>query len=292
MAAEEARAAIGAASLSAATSVLPGDRGRPRPRLRRNRASRSIGRALAWRSRDSPCGLTPENIGQIGPELERIGPRALRDLLRAPDPRPWEERRGTEALEGRAGAGRARRPGRVRLRLGGRAPLPRGVLALDGAGGLPRRGEPADEAHPARATASCRSRRRSTTRPGSRSGSRRSTWSRTGGSTSAPVSRRSAAELGGFGDRPGREAREVGGRDRRDRPDVRGGAVRRLDGEYLRCRRATSSRSRSRSRTRRCGSRAAGARRSSSPRARASARCRSRSSSPRRRASGSRSTTS
>src|SRR5581483_3434000 len=76
--------------------------------------------------------------------------REVRDLLRAP----------TSAAVGRAKrvptparvprADRARRPARLRLRVGGRAPLPRGVLALLGAAGLSRRGEPAHEADPPR----------------------------------------------------------------------------------------------------------------------------------------------
>ena len=44
-------------------------------------------------------------------------------------PRPWRAGRRAPAAQGRARAGRARRPARHRLRLGGRAPLPRGVLA-------------------------------------------------------------------------------------------------------------------------------------------------------------------
>ena len=58
-------------------------------------------------------------------------------------------RRG-EAPDRRARAGRARRPGRHRLRLGGRAPLPRGVLALERARGVPRGRQPAHQEHPAR----------------------------------------------------------------------------------------------------------------------------------------------
>ena len=45
-------------------------------------------------------------------------------------PRPWDDGHRVPAHPGRARAGRARRPARHRLRVGGRAPLPRGVLAL------------------------------------------------------------------------------------------------------------------------------------------------------------------
>ena len=66
-------------------------------------------------------------------------------------PRPWQRRRRAAPVPGRARPGRARRPARLRLRLGGRAPLPRGVLALVRARGLPRRLLAAHEAHPSRA---------------------------------------------------------------------------------------------------------------------------------------------
>ena len=70
-------------------------------------------------------------------------------------PRPWDEGAGAEALPGRARPGRARRPARHRLRLGGRAPLPRGVLALLGARGLPRGRVASARRTSASATASC-----------------------------------------------------------------------------------------------------------------------------------------
>ena len=54
------------------------------------------------------------------------------------------------AAAGLADPDRARRQARLRLRLGGRASLPRGVLALLRAGGVPRRRQPAHQAHPAR----------------------------------------------------------------------------------------------------------------------------------------------
>src|SRR5947208_14888710 len=52
------------------------------------------------------------------------------------------------ALSKRARSGRARRSARLRLCLGGRAPLPRGVLALARTRGVPRGGEPAHPADP------------------------------------------------------------------------------------------------------------------------------------------------
>ena len=54
-------------------------------------------------------------------------------------PRPMERGRRAQAVPGGARPGRARRRARHRLRLGGRAPLPRGVLALLGARSVSRR---------------------------------------------------------------------------------------------------------------------------------------------------------
>ncbi len=65
-------------------------------------------------------------------------------------PRPWHERSRVRAVQELARPDRARRPARLRLRLGGRAPLPRGVLALLRARGVPRRRQPAHEEHPPR----------------------------------------------------------------------------------------------------------------------------------------------
>ena len=65
-------------------------------------------------------------------------------------PRPWDGDTEHQAVPGRARPGRARRPARHRLRLGGRAPLPRGVRALLGARGVPRRLRRAHEEHPPR----------------------------------------------------------------------------------------------------------------------------------------------
>ena len=65
-------------------------------------------------------------------------------------PRPWGAEERVPAPAGFADADRARRQAGLRLRLGGRASLPRGVFALLGAGSVPRRRQPAHQAHPAR----------------------------------------------------------------------------------------------------------------------------------------------
>ncbi len=98
----------------------------------------------------------------------------------------------------------------------------------------------------------------------------------------------SQIELGGFGVDREREARPVGGVARRDHPDVRRGAVRRLrrpldlDAAAKRGPEAEAA-----ARTRRCGSRAAGASTIlTAAQRRARALCRSRSSSQRTRRSG------
>ena len=65
-------------------------------------------------------------------------------------PRPWVEEAELPAVPGSARAGGTGRPARDRLRLGGRASLPRGVLALVGARGVPGRLLAAHQADPAR----------------------------------------------------------------------------------------------------------------------------------------------
>src|SRR6266852_7422642 len=81
---------------------------------------------------------------------ERKARDEIRHLLRAPAPAAVGAGQRVPAPPGLARADRAGRPARVRLRVGGGAPLPRGVLALVRARGLPGRGEPADDADPAR----------------------------------------------------------------------------------------------------------------------------------------------
>ena len=65
-------------------------------------------------------------------------------------PTPVSRRRGAAGVRERARAGRARGRARLRLCVGGRAPLPRGLLALLVARGVPDRGRGADLAHPGR----------------------------------------------------------------------------------------------------------------------------------------------
>ena len=65
-------------------------------------------------------------------------------------PRPWGAGRRAPALSERARPGGAGRPARLRLRLGGRAPFPRGILPLACPRGVPRRGQPAHQEDPAR----------------------------------------------------------------------------------------------------------------------------------------------
>ena len=174
-------------------------------------------------------------------------------------PRPWGADERAPAAQGRARAGRARRPPGHRLRVGGRAPLPRGVLALVA---RPRSSSPppaSARSASASATASCSSRSTSTTPPASPSASPRSTWSPTAGSSSAPARRRP---------RPSSAASASTGRHKRDQWDEALDAVTRMFVEdavrRLRRRvlpdagRATSCPSRCRSPTRRCGWRAAG----------------------------------
>ena len=74
----------------------------------------------------------------------------VRHLLRASAAAAVGRGRRAQAVPGGARPGGAGRQARHRLRLGGRASLPRGVLALLGAGGVPRRLLAAHQAHPPR----------------------------------------------------------------------------------------------------------------------------------------------
>ena len=162
-------------------------------------------------------------------------------------------RRRAPAVPGRSRRGRGRRQGRLLHRLADRAPLPRGVLPLHGAGDVPGRGEPAHQGHPARASASCTCRRRSTTRRGSPSGSPPWTTCPMGASSSAPArAPRSANSVASTSTPPTSAA--SGRRRSRSRSAAwsrsRSPASR---ASTSRCPPATSSPSRCRSRTRRCG---------------------------------------
>ena len=84
-------------------------------------------------------------------ELPRIaaaeGDHEIRHLLRASAAPSLDGAQRVRPPAELAGPDRAGRPARLRLRLGGRAPLPGGVLPLLGARGLPGRGQPAHPAH-------------------------------------------------------------------------------------------------------------------------------------------------
>ena len=64
-------------------------------------------------------------------------------------PRPWGREERVPAPAGFAHPDRARRQAGLRLRLGSRTSLPRGILPLLRAGSVPRRRQPAHQAHPA-----------------------------------------------------------------------------------------------------------------------------------------------
>ena len=149
-----------------------------------------------------------------------------------------------------------------RLRVGGRAPLPRGVLALERARGLPRRRQPAHQPHPPRP----RDRPAPAGRQPPGAGGRAGRDARPDLRWPGRVRHRRGELADGAGRvRRGSRARsEPSGRSRSTRS--RGCSSRSRSpattGAGSRCRRETSSRSRSSGPTRRSGSRAAGARRS------------------------------
>ena len=104
-------------------------------------------------------------------------------------PRPWEEGERVPAPPGRARAGRAGRPPRLRRRVGGGAPLLGGVQPLVGPRGLPRAPPASAPRTSASGTASSRPRPATTIRPARPSGWPRWTCSRADGSSSARASR-------------------------------------------------------------------------------------------------------
>ena len=89
-----------------------------------------------------------DGAGSKAPETRKETPMKFGIFYEHQLPRPWHAAQRVRAAQQLAGADRAGRSTRLRLRLGGRASLPRGVLALVGARGLPRGGEPAHEADP------------------------------------------------------------------------------------------------------------------------------------------------
>ena len=221
----------------------------------------------------------------------RCGAREVRRLLRAPAAAAVGGAQRVPADPGRARADRARRLARHRLRVGGRAPLPRGVLALERARGVPRRGVAAHEAHPPRARHRADAAAVQPSRRASPSGSHaRPRVGRARRLRHRRVVVGSRARR--LPHRPHAQARDVGG------GPARRGAVHERVAVHRSRRRVRhdaaaqrGARSRCRSRIRRCGWRAAGATRSTSRRRRRSARSRSRSSTPKRRATGSTTTT-
>ena len=173
---------------------------------------------------------------------------------------------------------------------GGRAPLPRGVLALLRARGVPRRRQPAHHAHPARPR-----RRPAADQPSDPRGRARG--------HARPALRRARGAGAGRGPGAGRaaslrrararEARGVGGGGEGAGPRAsRPSTSWEWHGQHFDFPARNVSRSRSRSRTRRSGWRARTSRRSRAPAAGAWARSASSSSRRRRRARGSTATTS
>ena len=168
-------------------------------------------------------------------------------------PRPWTRESERDGLHERARAGAPRRRAGLRPGLVRRAPLPRGVLALLGAGAVPHGLRDADEEHPRRARhrrlraavqppdphRRARRRARHPLRRPARGGHR--PLARRGRSWRA--SRRTPTTRRRRGTRSSACCRRCG---RRSASATRA--------RRSRCRRARSSRSRTRSRTRRCGS--------------------------------------
>src|SRR5262245_53130965 len=104
---------------------------------RASRASKSAGMNSAYApvSLASPEGLRylyrSRHVG-TGAATSAEGEHEIRHLLRAPAAAPLDGAQRIRALAELASPDRARRSARLRLRLGSRAPLPRGVLALVG----------------------------------------------------------------------------------------------------------------------------------------------------------------
>ena len=137
-------------------------------------------------------------------------------------PRPWGPTSEYQLLQDSLDPDRARRQAGLRLRLGGRASLPRGVLALLRARSLPRRRQPAHQAHPARPRRGpahhqpAASRRRARRHARSAVGRpRRSRHGRGGGAGRAASLQHPRA----------RQARALGGGGQGHRPDVHQGEL-------------------------------------------------------------------
>ena len=166
---------------------------------------------------------------------------------------------------------RTGRPPRLRLRVGSRASLPRGIFALAGAGGVPRRGEPAHPPDPPRArhhaTDDGASRARRRAHLGARSGEPRPRRIRHGRERQHHRARAVRPQLR-------RKTRGLGRCGPRGDPDVSRMAAANTTAPISTSRCAMSCPSRCRSRIRRYGLRARLSTRSRWPGAAASARSR------------------
>ena len=191
-------------------------RARPSPMV----PARAQGRSRARHG--EPRDIASGRGNRLGSDLH-----AVRRLLRAPAPAAVGRGRRGAAPAGRARPGRARRPARLRRRVGGRAPLPRGVLALVRLRGVPRGLLAAHAEHPAW----LRHRRDTARLPAPRARGRegrdaRPGLARAGGLRFGRDLERCRARR--LRRRPRDQAPAVGRGARRRHPHVRGGAVRRL----------------------------------------------------------------
>ena len=175
-------------------------------------------------------------------------------------PQPWGEDSERRLYPGCAGAGRARRQTRHRLRVGGRAPLPGGIFALLRAGDLPRRLLAAHAAHPARPRHRADAAEIQSSR--ARGGAHRD--ARSGVERTRRLGYRRIGHRAGDGGlrHPARgKERDVARGDRTGRQHAGDASVSRLPRQRIStCRAATWCRSRCRSRIRRCGWRVPSAR--------------------------------
>ena len=125
-------------------------------------------------------------------------------------PRPWDADARAPHLSRGARSGRARRPHRHRLRLGGRASFPRGIFPFLGAGSVSRRLLATHQAHPPRPRHRADAAWATIIRRASPSASPRSISSPTGASSSAPANPRRSSSSAAIACRR-REARDVAG---------------------------------------------------------------------------------
>ena len=171
-----------------------------------------------------PCLLQGHGtVGQWGRATRRDRRRReVRCLLRAPAAQAVAAARRVRAAAERPRPDRAGRQAGLRLRLGGGAPLPRGVQPFVGARGVPRRGQPAHQGHPARSRH--RAAPHQPPRPGRRAGEHaRPDQPRAGGAgCRRGVERDRAPPLRSA--LPG-QARGVGGRHALPHADVLGGGL-------------------------------------------------------------------